>query len=95
MKSYLWLLVVLLMSGCSIAPTREDVGDAVDRATDLAVDYNDKKMEISELSLCASPLSAIMRNYGQDPNKIRALLTLCGWSSYNTRMIMDPQGYYQ
>lgn len=89
------LTLFLGLGGCSITPTREDVGEAIDRTTALAVDFNDKKMEVSELSLCASPLSAILRNYGQDPDKLKALLTLCGWSSYNIEGMIGDWRYTQ
>lgn len=87
------LVMALFLGGCSITPSREDVGEAIDRTAALAVDYNDKKMEVSELSLCASPLSAVIRNYGQEPEKIRALLTLCGWSDYNIQIMMGEVRY--
>jgi len=87
MSRFLSMVWVGLLSGCTMIPTQTEVDEAIDRTTDMAVNYNDKKMEVSELSLCASPLSAILRNYGQNPDKLDALLTLCGWSAYNIEVM--------
>jgi uncharacterized lipoprotein YajG len=79
-KILILTVAIALLTGCETQPI-------IDKTTEVLVEKNDQVMEISEKSLCASPLSAIQRRYGQDEELIRALLTLCGWSLYNTDVI--------
>lgn len=83
MKTFLSLLAVALLSGC-VTQSAKHAAVEIEQA---AITANDAQLRISKKGLCASSLSAIKREFGDDPVMLVHLLGLCGWSDHNINVM--------
>lgn len=85
--SLLTIVIGLSISGC----TTVDLQSAALRAEEGLVEKNDAYLRISTKGLCSSSLTAISRQFAGDPERLRALLVLCGWSDGNIDIITNDK----